>query len=240
MTVPKLVKLTNISKSYQKGGVRIAVLNKLSIDIMEGEFVCMMGPSGSGKSTLLNIIAGFDRADEGEVSIAGEVISGFSDKELTRWRSTSIGFVFQNNNLLPQLTALQNVEVPLLLQKLTSKQRKKRVDAALDLVNLQDRAKHHPHELSGGQEQRVAIARAIVSDAPLLLCDEPTGDLDRNTADLVLRLLVDLQKQLQKTILLVSHDQNSSNYSDRTINLSKGQLDKKSKSVDESQIAESV
>ena len=218
------VKLESVSKSYRKGGERIVVLDKLDLQIEAGEFVCLMGPSGSGKTTTLNLLAGLDRADSGRILIGDAELSALSEAALTRWRAGHIGFVFQSHNLLPGLTACQNVEVPLLLTALSRAQRQTRVAAALELVGLKNRAKHYPAELSGGQEQRVAIARAIVSDAPLLICDEPTGDLDRGTADEILDLLVSLQRQLRKTIVMVTHDATAASYANRVVLLDKGRL----------------
>jgi putative ABC transport system ATP-binding protein len=199
-------------------------LRDLSLEIQEGEFVAIMGPSGSGKSTLLNIIGGLDRPDRGEVRVAGEDIAKLSSSRLAKWRSQKVGFVFQFYNLLPVLTAERNVEVPLLLTKLSAAKRRSSVQAALKLVSLEERAKHKPNELSGGQQQRVAIARAIVSDPTLLVCDEPTGDLDRESSEAVLQLLTLLNQQQGKTIVMVTHDPRAASYATRRLFVDKGEL----------------
>lgn len=219
-----LVNIRSVTKTYQRGKEKVEVLHGLTLDIPKGDFVALMGPSGSGKTTLLNLIGGLDRPSSGEISIDGKRIDQFSSGELTRWRAANVGFVFQFYNLMPVLTAESNVELPLLLTKLSAGQRKKNAAVALQVVGLADRAKHKPKELSGGQEQRVAIARAIVSDPTLLVCDEPTGDLDRKTADEILRLLQTLNREHGKTIVMVTHDPRAAEYAKRTLHLDKGQL----------------
>jgi putative ABC transport system ATP-binding protein len=201
-----IVKLTSISKTFYRGKEPIHVLERLDLDVPEGSFEALMGPSGSGKSTLLNIIAGLDRPTSGTAHVAGADLTRMSDGELAKWRSQTIGFVFQSFNLIPVLTAAQNVELPLLLTSLSGADRKKRVATALRVVGLEDRMEHYPRQLSGGQEQRVAIARAIVNDPKIIVADEPTGDLDRKSADDVLTLMEKLNKELGKTIFMVTHD----------------------------------
>lgn len=201
-----IVTIRNISKSFQRGRESIRVLDNLDLEVPEGSFEALMGPSGSGKSTLLNIIAGLDRPTAGSVEVAGSNLSRMSDGELASWRSQNIGFVFQSFNLIPVLTASQNVELPLLLTSLSAGERKKRVATALRVVGLEDRMEHFPRQLSGGQEQRVAIARAIVNDPKIIVADEPTGDLDRKSADDVLALMERLNKEFRKTIFMVTHD----------------------------------
>jgi len=200
------------------------VLHGLSIDVPRGDFVALMGPSGSGKTTLLNLIGGLDTPTSGEISVDGQRIDQLKGGQLAHWRSHNVGFVFQFYNLMPVLTAEGNVELPLLLTKLSAAQRKKSVQVALQVVGLADRAKHKPRELSGGQEQRVAIARAIVSDPHLLVCDEPTGDLDRTTADEILKLLQALNREHGKTIVMVTHDPLAAGFANRTLHLDKGRL----------------
>lgn len=219
-----LVSLKNISKTYKKGKELVPVLTDMNLDIKLGDFVALMGPSGSGKTTLLNLLGGLDSPTSGELTIAGQRIDKFSSGQLTKWRAQNVGFIFQFYNLMPVLTAEKNVELPLLLTNLSSKERKLHVAAALDLVGLSERAKHYPRELSGGQEQRVAIARALVSDPNLLLCDEPTGDLDRTTADEILALMQELNQKQQKTIIMVTHDPRAADHARRTLHLDKGQL----------------
>jgi putative ABC transport system ATP-binding protein len=201
-----IVTLKGISKTFYRGREPIHVLEGLDLDVPTGSFEALMGPSGSGKSTLLNIIAGLDRPSNGSVRVAGQQIDKMSDGELAKWRSQTIGFIFQSFNLIPVLTAAQNVELPLLLTSLSGAERKKRVATALRVVNLEDRMDHYPRQLSGGQEQRVAIARAIVNDPKIIVADEPTGDLDRKSADDVLNLMTKLNKELGKTIFMVTHD----------------------------------
>lgn len=213
------IQLQTINKTYQKGNNQVVVHNNFNLAIKSGEFVAIMGPSGLGKSTLLYLMGGLDKPTSGKVIIQGKNIAQLSESALTTWRSENIGFVFQSHHLLPVLSAQANVELPLLLTPLTKKQRQQHAATALALVNMSDRAKHFPKELSGGQEQRVAIARAIVSDAKILLCDEPTGNLDRNTANEILALLAKLNKEFGKTIVMVSHDLKVSEYVSRVIDL---------------------
>ncbi|HWV14591.1 MAG TPA: ABC transporter ATP-binding protein [Cellvibrio sp.] len=217
-----LVKLVNINKVYKKAGDIVPVLSNLNLDITRGEFLALMGPSGSGKTTLLNLLGGLDSPSSGELFINGERIDQFSSRQLTAWRAANIGFIFQFYNLMPVLTAEKNVELPLLLTSLTRKERALHVAAALELVGLSDRASHYPSELSGGQEQRVAIARALVSDPNLLLCDEPTGDLDRSNADDILALLQELNREQQKTIVMVTHDPRAADHAKKILHLDKG------------------
>jgi putative ABC transport system ATP-binding protein len=220
-----LARLAGVSRSYQKGKEKVEVLHNLDLEIPKGDFVAIMGPSGSGKTTLLNLLGGLDRPTSGTVTVGGAEISAMSNNRLSAWRSTNIGFIFQFYNLLPVLTALRNVELPLLLTNFGAKERARRAAIALDIVGLADRASHYPRELSGGQEQRVAIARAIVSDPTLLLCDEPTGDLDRETADEILRLLQVLNREHGKTIVMVTHDAQAAEYAKRILHCDKGTLE---------------
>jgi putative ABC transport system ATP-binding protein len=219
-----LVRVRGVAKDYQRGAETVHVLQALDLEIREGDFLALMGPSGSGKSTLLNLIGGLDRPSRGEIEVGGQRIDSLSDGALARWRADHVGFIFQMYNLLPVLSAERNVELPLLLTRLKRGERRKRVEAALSLVGLQDRAKHKPRELSGGQEQRVGIARAIVSDPTLLLCDEPTGDLDRKSGDEVLNLLQALNQRHGKTIVMVTHDPHAAARASHTLHLTKGQL----------------
>jgi putative ABC transport system ATP-binding protein len=219
-----LIQLRGVKKSYKRGKEAIPIFDNLTMSIPEGDFVAMMGPSGSGKTTLLNLLGGTDRCDGGEISFAGQRIDGYSEGKLAAWRARSVGFVFQFYNLMPVLTAAQNVELPLMLTNLPPKKRRDNVATALQIVGLSDRARHKPKELSGGQQQRVAIARAIVSDPKLLLCDEPTGDLDRTTADEILRMLQQLNRELGKTIVMVTHDPEAAKYASRTLHLDKGRF----------------
>ncbi len=221
-----LVELKSIGKAYKKGKDVVPVLVNLNLTIKRGDFLALMGPSGSGKTTLLNLLGGLDSPTSGELIINGENLDKFSGSQLTAWRARNVGFIFQFYNLMPVLTAEKNVELPLLLTNLTSKERKLHVAAALELVGLADRAKHYPKELSGGQEQRVAIARALVSDPNLLLCDEPTGDLDRTTADEILALMQELNREQQKTIVMVTHDPRAADHAKKIIHLDKGALAK--------------
>ena len=219
-----LVHLTDVRKTYARGGERIEVLRGIDLAVEDGDFLALMGPSGSGKTTLLNIIGGIDSASGGTVLVAGQELRGLGSRGLARWRAAHIGYVFQFYNLLPVLSARRNVEMPLLLTKLGGRQRRTRAEMALELVGLVDRAGHRPAELSGGQQQRVAIARAIVADPPILVCDEPTGDLDRETADDILSLLRELNAEHGKTILMVTHDPRAAEQARRTLHLDKGVL----------------
>ncbi len=223
-SVETLIECRALSKTYQRGPEKIEVLQQLDLSIPQGDFVALMGPSGSGKTTLLNLIGGLDQPSGGEILIGGKRIDQLSSSALARWRAENVGFVFQFYNLMPVLSAARNVELPLLLTSLGKADRKRRVEVALKLVGLDDRAGHKPSELSGGQEQRVAIARAIVADPTLLVCDEPTGDLDRKTADEILSLLQTLNRELGKTIVMVTHDPKAAEYASRTLHLDKGQL----------------
>ncbi|MDC7786286.1 ABC transporter ATP-binding protein [Rhodoplanes sp. TEM] len=222
-----LVRLAGVSKGFVKGRDAIAIFERLDLAIPEGDFVAVMGPSGSGKSTLLNLLGGIDRPDAGEVHVAGSRIDTLSEGQLSQWRAANIGFVFQFYNLMPMLSAAQNVELPLLLTRLGKAERRRHVETALAIVNLADRAKHYPREMSGGQQQRVAIARAIVSDPKLLLCDEPTGDLDRTSADEILGMLKVLNRDLGKTIVMVTHDPAAARFARRTLHLDKGHFEEK-------------
>lgn len=219
-----LISVKGLGKTYRRGKQPIEVLRDLNLEIEEGDFVALMGPSGSGKTTLLNIIGGLDGPSRGSVDVGGQDIARLNSGQLAKWRASNVGFVFQFYNLLPVLTAQKNVELPLLLTKLSASQRAKNALVALELVGLKDRAHHKPKELSGGQEQRVAIARAIVSDPKLLVCDEPTGDLDRKTADEILTLLQTLNREHGKTIVMVTHDPKAAEYARRTVHLDKGAL----------------
>ncbi|MBL8538431.1 MAG: ABC transporter ATP-binding protein [Hyphomonadaceae bacterium] len=222
-----LIRLTDVEKSYTRGKEKIAIFDKLTMRIEQGDFVAIMGPSGSGKTTLLNLLGGTDRPDNGSIEFDGKNIEKLSEGKLTAWRSANVGFIFQFYNLMPILTAAQNVELPLLLTRLSPKQRRENVATALKIVGLEDRAKHRPRELSGGQQQRVAIARAIVSDPKLLLADEPTGDLDRTTADEILSTLQTLNRELGKTIIMVTHDAEAAKFAKRTLHLDKGRFDER-------------
>jgi putative ABC transport system ATP-binding protein len=219
-----MVRLNGLGKRFVKGKETISIFDHLDLAIPQGDFVAVMGPSGSGKTTLLNLLGGIDRPDGGEIHVAGERIDGLSEGELARFRAAKIGFIFQFYNLMPMLSAAQNVELPLLLTKLSKQQRQKHVETALKVVNLADRIKHYPREMSGGQQQRVAIARAIVSDPQLLLADEPTGDLDRGTADEILSILQLLNRDLGKTIVMVTHDPAAARYARRVLHLDKGRF----------------
>ena len=219
-----MARLVGLSKCFVKGKEAIAVFDRLDLAIPQGDFVAVMGPSGSGKTTLLNLLGAIDRPDSGEVHVAGTPIDRLSGGKLARWRAANIGFIFQFYNLMPMLSAAQNVELPLLLTRLRARERRRRAETALHVVNLADRAKHYPREMSGGQQQRVAIARAIVSDPKLLLCDEPTGDLDRSTADEILLLLQLLNRDLGKTIVTVTHDPAAARYARRVLHLDKGKF----------------
>ena len=219
-----LVEIRQLSKVYERGRQRVEVLHHLDLDIQARDFVALMGPSGSGKTTLLNLIGGLDSPTEGSIVVGEQRIDQLSESALARWRAAHVGFVFQFYNLLPMLTARRNVELPLLLTRLTGAQRRRNAETALELVGLGDRSAHKPGELSGGQQQRVAIARAIVSDPTLLVCDEPTGDLDRQSAAEVLSLLQQLNREHGKTILMVTHDPKAAEYATHTLHLDKGTL----------------
>jgi len=221
---PALIRIDDLAKAYQRGEQRIPVLEGVNLEVQAGEFVALMGPSGSGKSTLLNLIAGIDKPSAGRIEIGGIDIATLSEGELADWRAANVGFVFQFYNLMPVLTAFENVELPLLLTRLTRGERKAHVLAALDMVNLSDRIDHYPNELSGGQQQRVAIARALVTDPTLIVADEPTGDLDRVTGAEVLDLLAQLNRELGKTIVMVTHDPKAAARARRLIHLEKGEL----------------
>jgi len=219
-----VVSVRNVVKRYTRGTQVVEVLHSLNLEIPEGEFLSLMGPSGSGKTTLLNLIGGLDRPTEGEITVAGERIDTLSGSRLSKWRARHVGFVFQFYNLMPMLSAERNVELPLLLTSLSSAERKRNVAAALEIVGLSDRAHHKPGELSGGQQQRVSIARALVSDPTLLVCDEPTGDLDRQTADEILGLLQVLNRDQGKAIIMVTHDPKAADYASRQLHMDKGTL----------------
>jgi putative ABC transport system ATP-binding protein len=219
-----LVEIRRLTKVYRRGGETIEVLHNIDLDIPRGDFVALMGPSGSGKTTLLNLIGGLDTPTGGSIVVGGQRIDRLGSSELARWRAGNVGFVFQFYNLLPVLSAQKNVELPLLLTGLSAAQRRRHAEIALTLVGLRDRARHKPRELSGGQEQRVAIARALVSDPTLLVCDEPTGDLDRATAHEILVLLQMLNREHGKTIVMVTHDPKAAGYAQRQLHLDKGTL----------------
>jgi len=223
-TGTKVVQVRSVSKVFKRDAFQVTALDDVSIDIAKGEYLALMGPSGSGKTTLLNMIAAIDRPTSGELLVQGQDIFRFSDAQIARWRNEHIGYVFQTFNLIPVLTAYENVELPLLLTKLTAQQRRDHVVTALKLVGLEDRLNHLPKQLSGGQEQRVAIARAIVSDPTLLLADEPTGDLDSHSATEVLEILKRLNEDFQKTIVMVTHDPHAASYAHVTRHLEKGML----------------
>ena len=219
-----LVTIRNLSKIYERDRHKVKVLHHIDLDIQQGDFLALMGPSGSGKTTLLNLIGGLDSPSEGIIAVAGQRIDRMSETQLAQWRAANVGFVFQFYNLLPMLSARQNVELPLLLTKLSSERRKHNAGVALQLVGLGTQMGHKPRELSGGQQQRVAIARAIVSDPTVLVCDEPTGDLDRQSADGVLRLLQQLNRLFGKTIIMVTHDAKAAEYARHTLYLDKGNI----------------
>ena len=218
------VDIKNVTKVFKKEAAQIVALQESSLSIREGEFLCLMGPSGSGKSTLLNLIAGIDRPSTGQVVVDGTDISKMSEGQLAAWRNHTIGFVFQTFNLIPVLTAFENVELPLLLTKLSKAERREHVETALSLVGLKDRMSHYPRQLSGGQEQRVAIARAIVTDPALILADEPTGDLDAQSADEILAILERLNREFHKTVIMVTHDPRAAHHASITRHLDKGIL----------------
>jgi putative ABC transport system ATP-binding protein len=219
-----LVQVQGVDKTFRRGSEEIHVLSGLNLDVPKGEFLALMGPSGSGKSTLLNLIGGLDRPTRGVVSIAGERVDAMSDRQLAAWRARHVGLVFQFYNLMPVLTAERNVELPLLLTHLSKSERRKHVEAALKVVGLTHRSRHYPRQLSGGEQQRTGIARAIVTDPTILLCDEPTGDLDRKSGDEILALLQALNREQGKTIIMVTHDPHASARATRTVHLDKGQL----------------
>ncbi len=219
-----MASLTGVSKHFVKGKEQITIFDRLDLSIPRGDFAAVMGPSGSGKTTLLNLLGGIDHVSGGEITVAGEQIGKLSGSSLARWRAANIGFIFQFYNLMQVLTAAQNVELPLMLTNLSGGDRRRRVETALTIVGLADRAKHYPREMSGGQQQRVAIARAIVSDPAILLCDEPTGDLDRASADEVLAILQQLNNELGKTIVMVTHDPLAAKYARRVLHLDKGRF----------------
>src|SRR5215475_5178360 len=219
-----LIQIRDLSKVYTRGKEKVEVLHHIDLDVQQGDFLALMGPSGSGKTTLLNLIGGLDAPSGGSINVAGDRIDQLSGAQLSKWRAAKVGFVFQFYNLMPMLSAQKNVELPLLLTKLSAAERKKRAAIALQLVGLADRASHKPTELSGGQQQRVAIARAIVSDPDLLVCDEPTGDLDRQSAEDVLNLLQTLNREHGKTIIMVTHDPKAAEHARHTLHLDKGTL----------------
>jgi putative ABC transport system ATP-binding protein len=219
-----IIQVQAVSKSYWRDSFEIPVLNNVSFEIPAGEYLALMGPSGSGKTTLLNLIAGIDRPDKGQISVAGTNIGSLSESQLAKWRSTHVGFIFQFYNLIPVLTAYENVELPLLLTSLSKKERRQHVEAALTVVGLQDRMQHYPKQLSGGQEQRVAIARAIATDPTILVADEPTGDLDKNSADEILKLLERLNTEFHKTIVMVTHDPRAAEKARVVRHLDKGEF----------------
>ena len=220
----EMIQIKSLSKSYWRDSFEINVLNNINLTINEGEFIALMGPSGSGKTTLLNLIAGIDRPTNGEISINGTNIATMGESQLAKWRASNVGFIFQFYNLIPVLTAYDNVELPLLLTKLSKAERKKHVETALAIVGLADRLHHYPKQLSGGQEQRVAIARAIVTDPMILVADEPTGDLDKNSADEILTLMERLNSEFHKTIIMVTHDPNAAEKAKVIRHLEKGDL----------------
>ncbi|MGB8635559.1 MAG: ABC transporter ATP-binding protein [Rhodanobacteraceae bacterium] len=219
-----LIEIRDVSKTYTRGKQKVEVLQNIDLDIAEGDFFALMGPSGSGKTTLLNLIGGLDSPSGGSITVGGKRIDQLGSSALARWRASNVGFIFQFYNLMPMLSAQKNVELPLLLTKLSAKHRRKNAAIALKLVGLEDRASHKPSELSGGQQQRVAIARAIVSDPTLLVCDEPTGDLDRESAEGVLGLLEKLNRDHGKTIVMVTHDPKAAEHASHTLHLDKGTL----------------
>lgn len=222
-----LIRLTNVDKSYVRGKEKITIFDKLTMHVPQGDFIAIMGPSGSGKTTLLNLLGGTDRPDAGTIEFESQRLDQMNEGQLARWRASNAGFIFQFYNLMPTLSAAQNVELPLMLTTLGAAKRRQNVETALKIVGLADRAKHKPREMSGGQQQRVAIARAIVADPKLLLCDEPTGDLDRTTADEILTTLQLLNRELGKTIMMVTHDAEAAKFARRTLHLDKGRFNEK-------------
>ncbi len=221
---PPLVEISHVAKSYRRGNQVVPVLTDITLDIGEGDFVALMGPSGSGKSTLLNLVAGIDRPDSGELRVGGLDISRLEEAQLAEWRAANVGFIFQFYNLMPVLTAFENVELPLMLTHLSRRERRERVELVLDMVNLGDRTSHYPSELSGGQQQRVAIARALITDPVLIVADEPTGDLDRASASDVLTMLQRMNAELGKTIIMVTHDAHAAGAAQSLVHLEKGEL----------------
>ncbi|MBR8334329.1 ABC transporter ATP-binding protein [Burkholderia ambifaria] len=221
---PPLVEISHVAKSYRRGNQVVPVLTDITLDIGEGDFVALMGPSGSGKSTLLNLVAGIDRPDSGELRVGGLDISRLEEAQLAGWRAANVGFIFQFYNLMPVLTAFENVELPLMLTHLSRRERRERVELVLDMVNLGDRTSHYPSELSGGQQQRVAIARALITDPVLIVADEPTGDLDRASASDVLTMLQRMNAELGKTIIMVTHDAHAAGAAQSLVHLEKGEL----------------
>src|SRR5436190_22901907 len=219
-----IVRIRNVSKRFSREGFEVVALEHINLDIQPGEFLALMGPSGSGKSTLLNLLAGIDRCTEGEVDVLGTDLARLRESQLAAWRNSHIGYIFQTFNLVPVLTAFENVELPLLLTKLPNAQRRKNVETALELVGLSDRTRHLPKQLSGGQEQRVAIARALVTDPAIIVADEPTGNLDSQSANDVLGVLQSLSRQAGKTVIMVTHDPKAAAFGSRTIHLEKGEL----------------
>jgi putative ABC transport system ATP-binding protein len=220
----QIIEIKDLSKVFQRDSFQVAALEHVNLDVEEGEFLCLMGPSGSGKTTLLNVIAGIDRPTSGRVRVLSDDLAAMDEDRLSAWRNLHVGFVFQSFNLIPVLTAFENVELPLLLTKLSTDERRKHVESALQLVGLADRMDHYPRQLSGGQEQRVAIARAMVSDPTLLVADEPTGDLDAQSADEILHILARLNTDYKKTIIMVTHDPHAARFASVTRHLEKGQL----------------
>lgn len=226
-----IVRVRNVSKSFVRDDFEIVALDNVSIDINQGDFFALMGPSGSGKSTLLNLLAGIDRATQGSVEVLGTSLAGLSESQMATWRNTHVGYIFQTFNLVPVLTAFENVELPLLLTKLNKSQRRKNVETALELVGLSDRMNHQPRQLSGGQEQRVAIARAIVTDPDLILADEPTGNLDARSGEEILQILSTLNRDLNKTIIMVTHDPHAASFATHEQHLEKGVLTERAVAV---------
>ena len=219
-----IVRVRNVSKRFSRDGFEVVALERVNLDIHEGDFFALMGPSGSGKSTLLNLLAGIDRTTEGEVEVLGTQLARLSESQMATWRNSHIGYIFQTFNLVPVLTAFENVELPLLLTKLSKAQRRKNVETALELVGLSERMNHQPKQLSGGQEQRVAIARAIVTDPDLILADEPTGNLDARSGEEIMQILSTLNRELKKTIMLVTHDPHAASFATQQMHLEKGLL----------------
>lgn len=226
-----IVRVRNVSKSFVRDDFEVVALDNVSIDINEGDFFALMGPSGSGKSTLLNLLAGIDRATQGTVEVLGTSLAGLSESQMATWRNSHVGYIFQTFNLVPVLTAFENVELPLLLTKLNKSQRRKNVETALELVGLSDRMNHQPRQLSGGQEQRVAIARAIVTDPDLILADEPTGNLDARSGEEILQILSTLNRDLNKTIIMVTHDPHAASFATHEQHLEKGVLTERAVAV---------